>query len=312
MVGSKTDETVIVVHGGAMKGVFAAGVMYGLSKVGIKTTDILIGMSSSVPTVAYFASKQFEFIKDIWLKEVGSREFVNYFNLFRGRPIFNLPYLIDIVFKQKHPLAVESILGSESLFLMPLYNYLESRLELFSNHQEQTRVHFWKILQAAITVHNEHIIRETGFEQYVDSDLDPFAFYRQEIIPANHNVLLIINHKDLDDTLKRWMGVRIFRILQSRHFPKGVNEKLKIRAKLIESGLKSFEEFKIKYRPVIISPLSSTELTVDTLITRDKKKLKTLFNSGVRAVTDMIINNETKQELEVFIARSIRLSKTVL
>lgn len=310
MVGPKTNETAIIVHGGAIKGVFAAGVMYGLSKVGIKTTDILVGTSSSVPTTAYFASKQFEFIKDIWLKEVGSREFVNYANLFKGRPIFNLPHLIDVVFKEKYPLAVESIAESESLFLMPLYNYKEARIELFSNHQEQTRVHFWKILQAAITIHDEHIIRGTGFEQYVDSDLDPFAFYRQEIIPVNHNVLLITNHKDLDNTLKRWMGVKIFRLLQSRHFPEGVNEKLKIRAELIESGLKLFEEFKRNYRPIIISPSPSTELTVDTLIARDKKKLEVLFNSGVQTVTDMMTNDKTREILDVFIVRSTSLSKT--
>lgn len=309
MIGPKNNKTAIIVHGGAIKGVFAAGVMYGLAKVGIQIADVLSGTSSSVPTTAYFASKQFEFIKSIWLKEVGSKEFIDYVNLLKGRPIFNVRYLIDVVFKQKYPLAVENIIESESLFLIPLYNYLEARIELFSNRQEQTRVNFWKILQAAITVHDEHIVIEPGFEQYVDSDLDPFSFYRQEIIPVNWNVLLVANHKDLDNTFKRWMGVRIFRLLQSRHFPKGVKEKLRIRAELIKSGLLLFEEFKRKYQPVIISPPSSIKLTADTLVSRDKKKLEFLFHGGVQAVTDMMIDDRTRQTLEVFITRSTSLSK---
>lgn len=310
MVNQRTDKTAIVVHGGAIKAAFAAGTMYGLSKIGIQNADIVVGTSSSVPTMAYFASKQFELIKDIWLKEVGNREFVNYVNLFKGKPIFNLHYLIDVVFKHKYPLAVENIMESASLFLIPLYNYREARVEFFSNRQVQTRTDFWKILQAAITIHNENILKETNFEQYVDSDLDPFSFYRQEIIPANHNVLLVINHKDLDNTLKRWMGVRIFRLLQSRHFPKGVKEKLKIRAELIRSGFKLFEQFKRKYRPLIISPPPTTKLSVGTLIARDKKKLELLFDDGVQAVTDVVVNNKTRQALEVFIARSTSLSKS--
>lgn len=310
MVSQRTDKTAIVVHGGAIKAAFAAGTMYGLSKIGIQNADIVVGTSSSVPTMAYFASKQFEFIKDIWLKEVGSREFVSYANLFKGKPIFNLPYLINVVFKKKHPLAVENILKSESLFLIPLYNYREARVDFFSNHQEQMRFHFWKILQAAMTIHDEHIIRETRFEQYVDSDLDPFSFYRQEIIPTDYNVLLIVNHKNLSNTLKRWMGIRIFRLLQSRQFPEGVKEKLKIRAELIRSGFKLFEEFKRKYQPIIISPPPTTKLTVSTLIARDKKKLTLLFGNGVQAVTDRVVNNKTGQALEVFIARSTSLSKS--
>jgi predicted patatin/cPLA2 family phospholipase len=58
----KSNKTAIVIHGGAIKGAFAAGVAYGLSQIGIKNADIIVGTSSSVPTSAYFASQQFEFI----------------------------------------------------------------------------------------------------------------------------------------------------------------------------------------------------------------------------------------------------------
>ena len=307
----KTNKTAIIIHGGAIKGAFAAGVAYGLSKVKIQNADMIVGTSSGVPTAAYFASQQFEFIKKIWVEEVWSKEFIDYTGFLTGKPILNLRYLIDIVFKKKFPLDVKLVIESKSLFLMPLYNYREGKIEFFSNHQEETRENFWKILQAAITVHDKHIDWGGPLEKFVDADLDPFAFYRQEVVPKDWNVLMVINHKELSRTLRKWVGVRIFRLLQSRHFPDGVKAKLKIRGELINSGLRLFEKFRKEYQPIIISPPSSMKLTTSSLIIRDKNKLGYLFQSGMQAVSDTMSNNvETKKQLEIFIRRSNDLSNS--
>src|SRR3990167_268764 len=124
----KTNKTAIIIHGGAIKVAFAAGVAYGLSKIGIQNADMIVGTSSGVPTAAYFASQQFEFIKKIWVEEVWSKEFIDYTGFLTGKPILNLRYLIDIVFKKKFPLDVKLVIESKSLFLMPLYNYREGKI----------------------------------------------------------------------------------------------------------------------------------------------------------------------------------------
>lgn len=165
----KSNKTAIIVHGGAIKGSFAAGVMYQLSKAGIQTADIIIGTSSSVPTAAYFTARQFEFIKNIWLNEVGTKDFIRYSNLLAGKPVFNLEHLINVVFQQKYPLKMGDVVGSKSLFLVPLYNYQEGRVEFISNRQEKLKKNFWEILQAALTVHDQHIVRKAGLEQSVQS-----------------------------------------------------------------------------------------------------------------------------------------------
>ena len=303
--GILKNRTAIIVHGGAIKGAFAAGVMYYLSRIGIQAADIIVGTSSCVPTAAYFTSRQFEFIKNIWLREVGSKDFINRFNLLAGKPIFNLPHLINTVFQQRYPLNVGDIVGSESLFLVPLYNYREGRVEFINNRQEQFKKDSWKVLQAALTVHDQDIVREVGLEQFVDADLDPFALYRQQVIPNGHNVLVVINHKDLDYTLKRWLGVRIYRLLQSKHFPDGVKDKLKDRGELIKSGLKLFQKFEEDYRPILISPPETMNLNTSTLITRNKDRLNYLFEMGVRSVMDI-----DKQVLSDFVSRSQELLNT--
>ena len=306
----KTNKTAIIIHGGAIKGAFAAGVAYGLSKIGIQNADMIVGTSSGVPTAAYFASQQFEFIKKVWIREVGSKDFIDYTDFLTGKPIFNLPYLIDVVFKQKYPLNVKNIIKSDSLFLIPLYNYQEDKVEFFSNRQEEMRKIFWKILKAAMAIHDKHVDWSGPLEKYTDADLDPFAFYRQEVVPKDWNVLTVINHKELDQNLKRWIGVRIFRLLQSRHFPDGVKAKLKIRGELIDSGFKLFEKFRKEYQPVIISPPPTMKLATSSLIIRDKNKINSLFGRGVKTVADMMANAENKHKLEIFIKRSNELSKS--
>ena len=143
----------------------------------------------------------------------------------------------------------------------------------------------------------------------MDADLAPFAFYRQEVVPKDWNVLTVINHKELDRTLKRWIGVRIFRLLQSRHFPDGVKAKLKIRGELIDSGIKLFENFRKQYQPVIISPPPAMKLATSSIIIRNKNKLGYLFERGIQTVADMMSNTDTRQRLEIFIKRSKELSE---
>ena len=304
----KCEKTAIIIHGGGIKATFSAGVAYGLSRIGITDADVLIGISSGLPTMAYFASQQYEFMKNIWTHEVGNKKFISYANFFSGKSIFNLRYLIDVVFRKKYPLQVSSILKSKSTFLIPLLNYQEGKIEFFNNHDIKTERDFWKLLQATITVHDSYIDWHGPFEKFVDADLDPFAFYRQQIIPKDWNVLVIINHKELHRTLRRWIGVRLFRLLQARHFPDGIKTKLRMRGELIDSGVKLFEEFKREYSPIIISPTPRTKLTIGSLITRDKNKLSYLFEEGERVVADAMNDEKMSQKLKTFIKRSDELS----
>ncbi len=301
-------KTAIVIHGGAVKGAFAAGVMCGLSKIGIKAADLVIGVSSGVPTAAYFMSRQLGFGKKIWTEEVGSKEFIDYTGILTGKPVFDIDHLIEFVFKKKYPLEVGRILDSKSTFLIPLYNYREGKTEFISNHEEEMRRDFWKILRAAITVHDKHLDSSGAWEKFVDADLDPFALYREEIIPKRWRVLVIINHKEMHHTLKQWMGVKIFRLLHSKHFPEGVKTMLKIRGKLVNSGLKLFEKFREEYNPIIISPPPEMRLAVNSLLVRNKNKIVYLFKKGEEAVANLMNDAKIRRELEVFIERSNELS----
>ncbi len=292
-------------HGGATKASFAAGAVYALSRYGVKTADILIGVLSSVPTVAYFASRQYEYIKDIWQNEIGNKSIIHYQNLLTGKPVFDLPYLIQEIFRKKYPLDVKKIYRSPSLFTIPLFNYKSGKVELYSNKQKNFKRDFWKILQAAMTVHDLHLVQQSKFNKYVDADLDPFAIYRQHLIPHEYNAIVILNHKKLDFDIKKLIGLKFFLALQSKNFPLGVTQKLRIREKLTESGLKVFEEFQQRCRPILIQPPSKIYMGVGSIAARSNKKLRYFFDAGEEMVSKALI----KGDLNIFAQRSQKIEE---
>lgn len=305
----KTNKTAIIIHGGAIKGAFGAGVVYGLSQHGIQVADMVVGISSGVATASYFVSQQFEIIKQVWTKEIAKKEFVKYRDVLTGKAAFNLDYLINKLLRNKYPLNVETILHAKSELIVPLCRYQEKKIEFFSNHEPVLQKNFWDIFHAAITMHETHILWRTPWEPYADAELDPFALYRKEFIPQDWKVIVIANQHEMNSTFRKRLGLGIFLKMQARHFPKGAKEMLENRNELIRTGIKDFENFKAKYEPIIISPPQKMIMSPTSVIQRNNKSLEKLFQAGERAVVNMLANPQTRRGLEVFIERSKELSK---
>ncbi len=284
---------VIIVHGGAMKAAFSAGVLYGLTQKGLNEADVVVGTSASVPTSAYFMSRQFDDIRAIWTHELGNAAFVNYSNLLIGRPIFNLPYLIDTVFKEKYPLQVEQIVNSRGTLLIPVYNYVRGTIDFHSSKEPGFSKNIWGLVQAAITLHDRQISDAPEFHSYVDADLDPFGLYRsqalQDLIPQNAQVILISSHEHIDHTWKKTFGLFAFRLLQARHFPQQVKDMLRRRSELIATGLPLYEAFIEKFRPIIIHPDQSLHIDGLEVLTRGNRSLAERFAAGAEAAQRNVI-----------------------
>ncbi len=297
----KGNKTAIFIHGGAIKGAFGAGFIYGLTRLGVKTSDLVVGASSGAATASYFVSKQFAEIKDIWTNDIAKKELVKYSDVFSGKPVFNLDYLIGEVFRNKHPLEVEKIFSSEAELRIPLCHYPKHSIEFFSSREQKFQKNFWDILHAAITMHDRQILWGTPWEEYVDADLDPFALYRTELVPKDWNVLVIHNHYEIGNTLRKWLGLKIFLLIQARHFPKGAKEMLQNRVELIRTGMKCFGKFQQEYAPIIVMPQKESDFGPTGVIQQNNEKLAALFRSGEKAALEM------KPQLGAFIQRSSEL-----
>lgn len=293
-------KTAIICHGGAIKAAFAAGVLYSLSKHGIKAADLVMGTSASVPTTCYFVSRQFSLIKDIWEKELGNKKFIKIGNFLKGEPVFDLDYLINIVFKKRKRLNVGAIKNSKTKFLIPLYNHREHRAEYWSNHNSKVGGGFWDILRASMVIHDKNLVYKDDLERFVDIDLVPFLIYQnKENFRGINRFIIISNHKDLSWNIKKMIGHKFFIHFQTKNFPAGAKEMMEKRKRIIQKGFKIFNEFLSKNNVLFINPLEDSPFH---LVNDKNAEIKKDFMSGER-VADLTIKNN-KNFLEAFIDES--------
>ncbi len=298
-------KTAIICHGGGMKAAFTAGVVYSLSKHGIKTADLVIGTSSGVPTACYFVSKQFSLIKDTWGNKLGTEKLIKASNFFKGKPIFNLNYLVDTVFRKINPLNVRAIKNSKTRLLIPLYNYKDRRAEYWSNHNNTVRGNFWDILKVSMAIHDKLLVHKDGLEKFTDIDLVPFAIYKdKEIFKDITHFIIISSHKDLGWSIKKIMGHKLFIHFQTKNFPKGVKEKMNTRKEAIQKGVKVFNEFIEKNNVLFIKPRrdSFNHLMIDK-----NKEIRKDFKMGEKIAR--LVSEDNKDSLKAFINRSKQLNK---
>ncbi|NOX98233.1 MAG: hypothetical protein GXP30_00595 [Verrucomicrobia bacterium] len=70
------------------------------------------------------------------MSELSSKNFIDYKNMsdfFSDKPVYDIDYMADEVFRNRHPINVKNVLDSPIDFYFPMYNIDLSRIELFSN-----------------------------------------------------------------------------------------------------------------------------------------------------------------------------------
>jgi predicted patatin/cPLA2 family phospholipase len=108
----------LIVEGGAMRGAWAAGVLAFLHERGERRFDLVYAASSGACSSAYFVAGMFEPGLTIW------REYachvVRKTNFLRRKPIIDLAYLVDHVFRRHVPLSVEALQKAPTRFFIVL------------------------------------------------------------------------------------------------------------------------------------------------------------------------------------------------
>ena len=270
--------TAIIMQGGAMRGAFAAGVLYEFGSRGFYP-DVIAAASSSVPTAAYYVAHQIEDMRAIWTKEVTTDRFIRYDNMLLGKPIYDIDFLINTIFKKKRPLSLNAMRASRTRMVVPLYNYVVKRLESRTSVDPEFIDHMWEYLHLAMIIHDQHILRGTPFEPYVDGALDPFALYKLPIIPKGARVVVIWNEPKFNMHTIKYLGQKLFVLFQARNFPAEVRRMLKTRKKLIEEGVAIYNGFCKLYSPVVIKPNSIFFAGMD-VVSRGEAHLSGLLEEG--------------------------------
>ncbi|MGB9699308.1 MAG: patatin-like phospholipase family protein [Thermodesulfobacteriota bacterium] len=113
--GQRRDECKLglVIEGGAMRGVVSAGMVAGLESLGLKRVfDVVYGASAGAFNGAYFLAGQAALGTTIYYENLNSKNFINFWRLFQGKPVVNLAYVMEKVLGEEKPLHWESVLKS--------------------------------------------------------------------------------------------------------------------------------------------------------------------------------------------------------
>ena len=235
-------------------------------------------------------------MRAVGTKEVTTSRFIRYDHMLLGKPIYDIDYLINDIFKERYPLSQGAIRASQTRMVIPLYNYVSKNLEIRTSTDPGFIDHIWDYLHLAMIIHNEHIMRGTPFEPYVDGALDPFALYRLSFLPGDTRVIVIWNEPKFDMHAIKFFGQKLFMFFQARDFPEEVKRMLRTRKKLIEDGVVIYNEFCKRRNPVVIKPNAIFFAGMD-VVSRNKAHISGLFEEGRQKTRAAIENGSLKDFL---------------
>ena len=186
-----------------MRGAWAAGVLAFLYKQGRHQYDLVYAASSGACSAAYFVAGMWEPGLSIW-RELACKA-VRRRNFLRRKPIIDLAYLVDHVFRQRVPLSVEALEKAAARFSIVLTDCHTGEPVYF--HARDERVF------AALRATASMPLATAGFD-YVDGQ--PFADgglsdpipIRRALADGATDITVVLTHK-LDLRLKplpRWLG----------------------------------------------------------------------------------------------------------
>jgi predicted patatin/cPLA2 family phospholipase len=117
--GSETrPTTALIVEGGAMRGAWAAGVLAFLHEQGRQQFDLVYAASSGALSASYFVAGMWGPGLSIWQSHAS--RVVRHLNFLRRKPLIDLAYLVDHVFRRHVPLSIEALQKSPTRFYIVL------------------------------------------------------------------------------------------------------------------------------------------------------------------------------------------------
>jgi predicted acylesterase/phospholipase RssA len=130
-------KTCIVAEGGGLRASYVVGVVKALTeKFHITSVDIAVATSGSAGTLAYYVARQFDSIINIWTNLLLTWKVLSLRNVLLGNPVLNIDYLIDVLFKQRDRLNVETLRFQPTELFIPVTNYQTGEAKYFSNHDD--------------------------------------------------------------------------------------------------------------------------------------------------------------------------------
>ena len=105
-------KTALIVQGGSMRGIFSAGALIALEKMGFSEGfDSVYASSGGALNVSYFLSKQAPFGTSIYYENINNSKFIN---VLRIKKIVGINYLFKEIIGKAKPLEIKALINSKT------------------------------------------------------------------------------------------------------------------------------------------------------------------------------------------------------
>ncbi len=162
-------KTALICMGGGMRSAHGAGFLYALAtKLNITTPDLLVGTSGAAGTVTYFASRQYDCIKEVWCERLTNPRFVSFSRLWK---IIDIDYLVNTIFRFDTPLNLEKLAQAPNPCLIPL---TDAHTGITTYMDIRTSTNPFAILEAAKAIpvfYGKHT--QIDGRSYIDGEIGP-------------------------------------------------------------------------------------------------------------------------------------------
>lgn len=117
--GSRSDghRLVLVIEGGGSRGVYSSGMVHALEELGLaRVFDAVYGTSAGAINAAWLLCGRAGRGMRAWTDAAIMRRAIDPVRMLRGRPAFDLHYLVHKVYDGLHPMDFPAILANETTF----------------------------------------------------------------------------------------------------------------------------------------------------------------------------------------------------
>ena len=160
-----------------MRGAFLVGVMKSIyHSLGTGYFDSIFSYSVGIFEQVFFAADQPKTMEKTWREYVHGNQLINFSNPFRGKPILDLDYLVDIFQSEKSFLRTENILASKANLFVFLTDYV-SRQPKVLDIKEYNVFDVMKAACALPIIYPKPVL--LNGRRYVDGWLSPIKPFRE-------------------------------------------------------------------------------------------------------------------------------------
>lgn len=139
-------ETGIMIEGGAMRSVFAAGVLDFFMEKGIDIPNVLAVSAGAYAGMNYVSGQRGRAV-DAVIKPLEKEKYMGPKTFLKKGTFFDMDYLFDIVPKKLSPFDFETLKNSAKRFVINTTNCLTGESEYYEDFDTEDQ--FWKICRAA-------------------------------------------------------------------------------------------------------------------------------------------------------------------